>query len=36
MPRDEAILLDVARAGRLALDFARGMDQGAFLEDLKT
>jgi len=36
MPRDEAILLDIAKAARLALEFARGLDQDAFLEDLKT
>jgi uncharacterized protein with HEPN domain len=36
MPRDEAILLDIAKAGRLALKFAQGLDQDAFLQDLKT
>jgi uncharacterized protein with HEPN domain len=36
MPRDEAILLDIAKAARLALEFAQGLDQDAFLEDLKT
>lgn len=36
MPRDEAILLDIAKAGRLALEFTQGLDQDAFLEDLKT
>ncbi len=36
MPRDEAILLDIAKAARLALEFAQGLDQDAFLLDLKT
>ncbi len=36
MRRDEAILLDIAKAARLALEFAHGLDQDAFLEDLKT
>ncbi len=36
MPRDEAALLDIAQAARLALEFARGLDQDAFLQDLKT
>ena len=36
MPRDEAILLDVAQAARLVLTFKRGMDKAAFLQDTKT
>jgi uncharacterized protein with HEPN domain len=34
--RRKAILLDIAKAARLALEFARGLDQDAFLEDPKT
>ena len=36
MPRDEAILLDVAQAARLVLTFKQGMDKAAFLQDIKT
>ena len=36
MPRDSATLLDIARAARLVLDFTSGMDQGAFIKDLRT
>lgn len=36
MPRDDAALLDIARAARLAVGFIRGMDQATFLEDAKT
>ena len=36
MSRDQATLLDIARAARLVLEFTRGMDQEAFLGDLKT
>jgi uncharacterized protein with HEPN domain len=36
MPRDDAILADMHRAARLALDFVLGMDQAAFTADLKT
>ncbi len=36
MLRDDAILLDLHRAARLAQDFVQGMDQTAFLADLKT
>jgi uncharacterized protein with HEPN domain len=36
MSRDEATLLDIARAAQLVLHFAAGMDQDAFLKDLKT
>ena len=34
--RDKAILLDVARAAELALDFKKSMDKAAFLKDIKT
>ena len=36
MNRDEANLLDVARAARLILEFTEGMDKEAFLQDIKT
>ena len=36
MLRDDAVLLDLHRATRLAQDFVQGMDQTAFLADLKT
>jgi len=36
MKRDEAVLLDLARAARLVLEFKAGMDEVAFLDDLKT
>lgn len=36
MKRDEAVLLDLARAARLVLEFKAGMDEAAFLDDLKT
>ena len=36
MPRDEAVLLDIARAARLVLEFKRHMDKAAFLQDIKT
>ena len=36
MPRDETILLDVARAARLVLAFKRVVDKAAFLQDIKT
>ena len=36
MPRDEAILLDVAKAARRAREFASGYDRVAFLADAKT
>jgi uncharacterized protein with HEPN domain len=36
MNRDEATLLDVARAARLVLEFNEGMDKGDFLKDIKT
>ncbi len=36
MQRDEAILLDIARAARLVLEFKKGMDKTTFLDDVKT
>jgi uncharacterized protein with HEPN domain len=36
MKRDEAVLLDLARACRLILEFTEGMDKATFLDDLKT
>jgi uncharacterized protein with HEPN domain len=36
MSRDEATLLDVARAARLILEFKQGMDRETFLQDIKT
>lgn len=36
MSRDEAVLLDVARAARLVAAFKQGMDKAAFLRDIKT
>jgi len=36
MPRDEASLLDVARAAGLILMFKEELDEAAFLGDLKT
>lgn len=36
MPRTESVLLDIARAARLAAEFAQGMSKEAFLADLKT
>lgn len=36
MSRDDATLLDIAKAARLVIEFTRGMDQAAFLIDLKT
>ena len=36
MSRDDATLLDLARAARLAREFVQGMDQAAFLADVKT
>lgn len=36
MRRDEATLLDAARAARLVEMFVEGMTKEAFLEDLKT
>lgn len=36
MPQDDATLLDVARAARLAIEFTAGMDQGTFMLDART
>jgi len=36
MPRDDATLLDILRAARLAVVFKGDLDQSAFLNDLKT
>jgi uncharacterized protein with HEPN domain len=36
MSRNAAVLLDIARAGRLVLEFKRGTDKATFLQDLKT
>ena len=36
MPRDDALMLDIARAGRLVQEFTKGMDKEAFLTDVKT
>ena len=36
MPRDDATLLDILRAARLAVAFKGDLDQSAFLNDLKT
>jgi uncharacterized protein with HEPN domain len=36
MWRDDATLLDILRAARLALEFRGGLDKAAFLTDLKT
>jgi uncharacterized protein with HEPN domain len=36
MRRDEATLLDIARAARLVLAFKQGMTKEAFLDDAKT
>ena len=36
MRRDEATLLDIAKAARLVAAFTQGMNKRAFLDDLKT
>lgn len=36
MRRDEATLIDIANAARLAMDFAAGLTRDEFLRDLKT
>lgn len=36
MPRDDATLLDILKAARLAVEFKGTLDKSAFLEDLKT
>lgn len=36
MPRDDATLLDILKAARLAVMFKGDLDKAAFLDDLKT
>ena len=36
MSRDDASILDIARAARLIVQFKQGMDEAAFLTDVKT
>ena len=36
MRRDDVVLLDIEKAGRLVVTFAHGMTKDAFLEDIKT
>lgn len=36
MSRDSQVLLDIVRAARLATEFAAGIDEAAFIHDLKT
>ena len=36
MRSDEAVLLDIAKAANLAILFVEGLDQSAFIYDLKT
>ena len=36
MSRDDATLLDILKAARLAAEFTTGMDKDGFLQDLKT
>jgi uncharacterized protein with HEPN domain len=36
MHRDDATLLDIATAARLIVEFTKGMDKAAFLDDIKT
>ncbi len=36
MNRDNASLLDIARAARLVIEFVRGSDKAGFLSDVKT
>lgn len=36
MYHDETVLLDIARAARLVLEFKQGMDKAAFVKDIKT
>jgi len=36
MPRDDATLLDIAQAARLAVEFTTGLTRGTFLQDAKT
>lgn len=36
MQRDDATLLDIAKAARLVSSFIQGMTKGSFLDDIKT
>jgi len=36
MQKDEAVLLDIAKAANLAMLFVKGLDESAFIYDLKT
>jgi uncharacterized protein with HEPN domain len=36
MRRDDVVVLDVEKAGRLVMTFVQGMTKDAFLEDIKT
>ena len=36
MERDEATLVDIARAARFVLEFKAGLDKAAFFDDFKT
>ena len=36
MRKDEAILLDISKAANLAIEFVKGLDESAFIYDLKT
>lgn len=36
MPQDDSILLDIARAAQLILEFKQGLNKAAFLRDIKT
>ena len=36
MVRDQATLLDIARAARLVIEFKQDTDKAAFLQDLNT
>ena len=36
MSPDEIVVLDIIRAGRLAITFKQGLDKAEFLEDIKT
>ena len=36
MPRDDATLLDIARAARLVIEFKANLDETVFIDDIKT
>ena len=36
MARDDATILDILKAARLACDFVGGLDKDSFLQDFKT